>query len=169
VKAVVGCANEHDNAPFVPRGRTTLFARSYRPHCRPVAKNRNDFGFQVTSAAPIQAVEAKFDPSKIGVSGGGLVSMSETLFLSMPNSLFDNFPGPPVGHLSISSRELMQSTMVAPPRNTMFVRKDLVVSGGLNGTAFVEDVWQNFVPEPSTFALCGLGAIGILIRRRPNG
>ena len=120
-----------------------------------------DFGFQVTSAAPIQAVEAKFDPSKIGVSGGGVVSMSETLF--------DNFPGRPVGHLSISSRELMQSTMIALPRNTMFVRKDLVVSGGLNGTAFVEDVWQNFVPEPSTFALCGLGAIGLLIRRRPNG
>ena len=119
-----------------------------------------DFGFRVTAPSPIEEVGAELIGSM--ATGTGVVSLGETIF--------ESFPSTPVGNLSISSLagSMTDSGPVNPALSEMFVRKDLFLSGGANGTASLDKVLQYYqqVPEPSGLAICAFGLIGLANGRR---
>jgi hypothetical protein len=113
-----------------------------------------NFTYKVSSDAPIELVEALLDAA--AANGTGIVSVAETLF--------ETFPGPPVGTLSVSTLgapHLFGQSVIAPALEMLVVRKDLVLSGGLNGTASFGSLFQLYqaVPEPGAISLWLVGVV----------
>lgn len=116
-----------------------------------------DLTYKVSSEVPLSAAFALMDGA--AANGTGVVSMSETLF--------ESFPGIPVGAMSVSTlnaQNLADQTTFDPALAMVVVRKDIVLTGGAAGTASLSSFFQLYeqVPEPASgisimIALVGLG------------
>jgi len=121
-------------------------------------------GFTVTALTGlITDVHIQLDSSH--VSGTGEVSYDETVCLSSTNcDLFVSNPG---------TSSLTTDLVLTTPSQSITITKDLILSGGANGTASMSDFSNYYshsaVPEPrAVSALLGLGFFGILafVKRR---
>ena len=94
------------------------------------------------------------------ITGTGFASVGETLLGT----------GPPTVTLaaSLPGTAVANATFADVPSITVF--KDLILTGGTNGTASVSIVSQGFssavIPEPTSMALLGIGMAGFLAFRR---
>lgn len=100
-------------------------------------------------------------------TGTGVVNAGETLW-DAP------FPGGTlVATLSTSKEQgdggaYLSDYVEFDPIKELYIRKSFSVTGGTNGTAFLAEMFQFYsqVPEPTTIALLGLGALALLRKRR---
>lgn len=122
-----------------------------------------DFTFKVSTEMPTISAAALLDGA--AANGTGVVSIAETLF--------ESFPGTPVGSLSVSTLDvesLADETALVPGLGMFIVRKDVVLTGGANGTASLSSFFQFFeqVPEPAAgwnlMIAVGMGLIGMRSR-----
>jgi hypothetical protein len=123
--------------------------------------------------------------SAFGVSGtgdGGIVSVSENVYVQNPRELPPNL-NPPIANKFVYYRtdqdmELYDERDFVNPNGPdalpeIWVLKDIVANGGdlTTGSAHLSEFYQTFsqVPEPTTIALLGMGGaalLGIARRRR---
>jgi hypothetical protein len=120
----------------------------------------------VPDAGPIENVSLHI----IGAfaTGTGVVNVGETVWDGP-------FPGGTlIGSLSTSKQNgdddaFLSNDTGFEPINKIYVRKSFTVTGGTNGTGFMDETFQFYgqIPEPATVILLGLGSLALLrIRKR---
>jgi PEP-CTERM motif len=109
-----------------------------------------------------------------GFTGSGSVSIVETVCLG------DLFSDSGCAHGTIvnltpvdnSTQTQLSAHLTFAPVTEVDVVKDLSVSGGANGTAFVSGLENQFseTPEPGTLGMLALGIVGVMggLRRKLN-
>jgi hypothetical protein len=100
-----------------------------------------------------------------GTSGTGLILVGEAREDENKNPVPDISTPPRTSKLVSSNPGLAgtidQATFLSP-QNFLTISKDIGLSGGTTGAAFLSDFEQTFaIPEPSSLALVGLSALGL--------
>ncbi len=116
------------------------------------------FNYTVTSTVPITDLHLFF---AAGQSDGGVASVSETVFDLTNGGSFA---------LAVQTPGTFSAVTFTKPTFSLFIVKDIGVSGGSTGFASISVVDQLFsVPEPATLLLLGSGLIGMALGQRRFG
>ncbi|MGC4003312.1 MAG: hypothetical protein QM811_09320 [Pirellulales bacterium] len=109
--------------------------------------------------------------SGVSTTGNGIVNASETVFGT-------STPFPALANLGVSAQQgvplsqLFDTESLPNPLSTIFIRKDIPVSGGATGGAHLSEFFQYYdqtlvpinppaVPEPGIWALAGTAVAGV--------
>ncbi len=141
-----------------------------------IAPNTVDFllGFDVMVLDPdfwINDVELSFDSS---TTGNGLTNVTETVINLDPSKGPIGAPLAQIGvFVSENGQVLKDEAFLEFNTKKLRVAKDVILSGGTNGTASILTIDQRFsqkrenVPEPaSTLGLLAFGFLGIALKRK---
>jgi len=134
--------------------------------------------FQVTVTDPPWVIYANtLSMAGHGASGDGGVAITENVYLVNPDtvlnpqSIADKFVyyfSPAVQQTFDYAEFVDPDTQQPAAYASVWVVKDVVVTGGTEGTAHLSNFYQAFlqVPEPASITLLGMGALFVLKRRR---
>jgi len=119
------------------------------------------FQFYVSSPTPITSNILTFAGTRNDPAGN--IIISETV-LALPS--LDQL-SPATGN-SVDCTQAATTLTYSSASTDFWVQKDIAVVGGAETTTSLSDVNQYFepVPEPSSFALIGLGVAGVALMRR---
>ncbi len=126
--------------------------------------------YKVTADDPFLIKDNTLMISAFGAVNGGIVSVSENLYLQNPDVVIN----PPIAnelvyYVSATNQGLVSSGTFSPTAS-VWVVKDVIANGGVdpNGLGHLSEFYQTFsqVPEPATMAVLAAGALLALRRRR---
>ena len=120
------------------------------------------------SIIPGESYDFSFYARREGAFGGGTVANFQVVFL---DSVGGTLPSPGSTSMSVSGDySFFGVTDLVAPAEGHSARVFIRLTGGAVGNAsaimFVDDVNLTAVPEPAALSLLGLGALGLLRRRR---
>jgi hypothetical protein len=112
--------------------------------------------YKVTATGGALISDAHLSGNVKVAGGDGSISVNETFLPSNSSSLtiFDNVPG---------SKQMSDSAIFVTPATEIEVQKDILASSvtGVATMSFVDQTYS-LVPEPTSIALLGVGALGLV-------